>query len=108
MAIVLVQHLDPSHPSALVGLLSRVAQMQVVAAADRMRVERGHVYVIPPNKTLGISDGILRLQPRASAAEPHAPVNFFFRALAEDQGHRAIGIVLSGTGHDGSDGLEAI
>jgi two-component system CheB/CheR fusion protein len=108
MAIVLVQHLDPSQPSALVGLLSRVAKLQVVAAADRMRVERGHVYVIPPNKMLGISDGILRLQPRESAAEPHAPVNFFFRALAEDQGHRAIGIILSGTGHDGSDGLEAI
>jgi len=108
LALVLVQHLDPAQPSALVSLLSRATGMSVVEARDRLRVERGHVYVIPPNKTLGISRGVLRLQPRGLAKEPHAPINYFFRALAEDQAERAIGIVLSGTGDDGTQGLEAI
>ena len=108
MAIVLVQHLAPGQPSALVSLLSRITKMSIAEAKNGMRVERGHVYVIPPNKVMGIANGILKLLPRATAAEPHAPVNFFFRALAEDQKERAVGIILSGTGDDGSLGLEAI
>jgi two-component system CheB/CheR fusion protein len=108
IALVLVQHLSPGQPSALTSLLGRVTQMAVIEAENGMRVECGHVYVIPPNKTLGISKGVLKLQPRSRAAEPHLPVNFFFRALAEDQGNRAIGVILSGTGHDGTEGLEAI
>ena len=108
MAFVLVHHLDPEQPSGLASILSRATRMKVVEAKHGVRVERDHVYVIPPNKTLGISKGTLRLSPRRTAAEPHAPVNYFFRALAEDQGGRAIGIVLSGTGDDGAQGLEAI
>ena len=108
LAIVLVQHLAPGQPSALVSLLSRITKMSIAEAKNGMRVERGHVYVIPPNKVMGIANGILKLLPRATAAEPHAPVNFFFRALAEDQKERAVGIILSGTGDDGSLGLEAI
>ena len=108
MAIVLVQHLAPGQPSALVSLLSRITKMSIAEAKNGMRVERGHVYVIPPNKVMRIANGILKLLPRATAAEPHAPVNFFFRALAEDQKERAVGIILSGTGDDGSLGLEAI
>jgi len=97
VALVVVQHLDPGQPSALTSLLSRITKLTVVETKNGIRVERGHVYVIPPNKVMGIARGILKLQPRATAAEPHAPVNFFFRALAEDQGARAIGIILSGT-----------
>ena len=108
MALVLVQHLDPAQPSALVSLLSRITKLSVTEAGNGMRVQRGHVYVIPPNKVLGISKGTLRLLSRETAKEPHAPVNFFFRALAEDQQDRAVGVILSGTGDDGSLGLEAI
>ena len=74
MAFVLVHHLDPGQPSALVSILSRTTRMNVVEAKNGMRVERDYVYVIPPNKSLGISKGILRLSPRRLAAEPHAPV----------------------------------
>ena len=84
MAFVLVHHLDPEQPSGLASILSRATRMKVVEAKHGVRVERDHVYVIPPNKTLGISKGTLRLSPRRTAAEPHAPVNYFFRALAED------------------------
>ncbi len=108
LALVLVQHLDPGQPSALASLLARVTELTVVEAKNGMPVERGHVYVIPPNKTLGISKGVLKLSPRGHSTEPHLPVNYFFKALAEDQGHRAVGVILSGTGQDGADGLEAI
>ena len=71
LAIVLVQHLAPGQPSALVSLLSRITKMSIAEAKNGMRVERGHVYVIPPNKVMGIANGILKLLPRATAAEPH-------------------------------------
>src|SRR5690606_39219788 len=76
---------------------------------DGMAVEPDHVYVLPPNADLGILAGALTLLPRApDAHRPYLPIDFFFRALAQDRGDRAIGIVLSGTGADGAEGLRAI
>ncbi len=108
MAFVLVQHLDPLHESALTTLLSRATPMMVSETRDGMIVEPGHVYVIPPNKTMSIEKRVLHLLPRSKGGEIHAPVDYFFRSLAADRGVQAIGIVLSGTGTDGTLGLEEI
>jgi two-component system CheB/CheR fusion protein len=108
MAFVVVQHLDPAHESALSSLLSRATEMTVSEARDGVVVAPGHVYIIPPNKKMGIDQGTLRLLPREAGADLHAPVDYFFRALASDQGAEAVGIVLSGTGTDGTQGMEEI
>lgn len=108
MGFVLVQHLDPTHESALTALLARTTPMTVSEARDGSVVKPDQVYVIPPNKKMGIEQGTLRLLPRGNGGEMHAPVDYFFRTLAADQGGRAIGIVLSGTGTDGTQGLEEI
>jgi two-component system CheB/CheR fusion protein len=108
MGFVLVQHLDPAHESALTTLLSRTTRMTVLEAQDGLLVQPDHVYVIPPNKKMGIEQRTLRLLPRGNGGALHTPVDYFFRALAADQGGQSIGIVLSGTGSDGTLGLEEI
>ncbi|HEX2689969.1 MAG TPA: chemotaxis protein CheB [Kofleriaceae bacterium] len=109
MAFVLIQHLDPTHPSYLCDALARSTGFPVHEIQDGMRVEPDHVYVIPPNADVGILQGALTLVPRPTEARrPHLPVDFFFSALAADREHRAIGVILSGTGSDGTEGLRAI
>jgi two-component system CheB/CheR fusion protein len=108
MAFVLVQHLDPLHESSLTTLLSRATAMLVSEAREGMVVEPDHVYVIPPNKSMFIEQRVLHLLPRSKGGEIHAPVDYFFRSLAADRGGEAIGIVLSGTGKDGTLGMEEI
>ncbi len=105
---VLVQHLDPQHESALTQLLARATAMPVREVTDNLRVEANQVYVIPPNTTLGIADGVLKLQPRAQNRGASRSIDFFFEALAKDQRERAIGVILSGSATDGTLGLEAI
>jgi two-component system CheB/CheR fusion protein len=107
MAFVLVQHLAPTHPSALAEILSRTTTMPVLEVVDEPTVQPNHVYVIPPARNMVISGGRLQLFPRPSAGVHH-PVDEFFRSLAEDRKHGAIGVVLSGTASDGTLGLEAI
>jgi len=106
MAFVLVQHLDPSHESLLPGLLSHATRMPVIVVEDGMRLEPNQVYIIPPNASMVIQDGSLRLLQRLPGL--HLPVDIFFRSLAQVQGGRAIGIVLSGNAADGSAGIRAI
>src|SRR5690606_29264056 len=84
------------------------SRMQVVTAADGMTLEPGHVYVIPPNADLAVMHRVIRVMAPSTERGPHLPVDYLFRSLAEDQGHAAIGIVLSGTGTDGTLGLQAI
>ena len=109
MAIVIVQHLAPMHESLLPTLLSRWSEVKVSAVEDGMPVEPGRIYVIPPNADLAILQGVLHLMtPIGAPHRPHLPIDYFFRSLAEDQGARSIGIVLSGTGSDGTFGLQAI
>jgi two-component system CheB/CheR fusion protein len=108
MAFVLVQHLDPHHKSMLVDLLGRHTAMTVVEAEDRTRVAANRVFVIPPDATLTIRGGALRLTKPAPAREHRRPIDTFFAALAEDQGERAVCVVLSGTGTDGTLGLRAV
>ena len=108
MAFVLVQHLAPTKDSILAELLSKATSMPVREVQDGMTVEPDHVYVIPPNTALAVFHGKLRLLPRAETHTQHMPVDSFFRSLAEDQGQNAVGIILSGTGSDGSLGIRAI
>ncbi len=108
MAFVLVQHLAPAKDSILAELLAKATSMPVREVQDGMTVEPDHVYVIPPNTALAVFHGKLRLLPRAEAHTQHMPVDSFFRSLAEDQGQNAVGIILSGTGSDGSLGIQAI
>ena len=108
MAFVLIQHLEPKHESALTMLLSKATGMNVVEVFDGIAVQPNHVYVIPPNRNMTIRKGMLRLGPRAADSALQRPIDDFCVALAEEQGNRAIGVVLSGTGSDGTFGLKAI
>jgi two-component system CheB/CheR fusion protein len=105
-ALVVVQHLSPHYASALTELLARKSKIPIVTATDRTELEANHIYVIPPNADLSVFHGILYLT--TPAVGPHFPIDHFFRSLADDQGAYAIGIVLSGTGTDGTFGLTAI
>ncbi len=108
LAFVLIQHLDPTHPSMLVDILSRATVMPIDEAGNHMRVEANHVYVIPPGVTMSMAEGMLQLSPRTEPRGHHRPIDDFLRSLAEAQGHRSIGVILSGTATDGTLGLEAI
>lgn len=108
MAFVLVQHLAPDHKSLLVELVRRFTWMPVCEVEDGMRVAPDCVYVIPPGRDLGLRNGRLRLLEQTTPRGHHLPIDFFFRSLAQDQGERAVGIVLAGTGSDGTLGLQAI
>jgi len=108
MAFVIVQHLDPTHKGIMAELLQRGTSMKVFQIKDRMRVEANCVYVIPPNKDLSISKGVLNLFAPLEPRGLRLPIDFFFRALAEDQQEHSIGVILSGMGTDGTLGLRAI
>jgi two-component system CheB/CheR fusion protein len=108
MAFVVVQHLDPDHKSEMASLLGRCTQMEVVEAAERIQVKPNHVYVIPPNRALAIRNGRLRLTEAAQSPGARMSIDFFLRSLALDCEERAIGIIFSGTGSDGTLGLRAI
>ncbi|MCW5802862.1 MAG: PAS domain-containing protein [Deltaproteobacteria bacterium] len=110
MAFVLIQHLDPTHPSYLREALARTTGFAISEVEDGMRIEPDHVYVIPSHADVGITDGMLSLVPRhpAEARQPHLPIDFFFQHLAAAREYQAIGVVLSGTGSDGTEGLRAI
>ena len=106
LALIVVQHLSPEHKSQLAEILARATKLEVVTATEGLLVEANHVYVIPPNAELFLRDCRLHLRPPSSGVR--LPVDAFFRSLAEDQGPTAIGVVLSGTGGDGTFGLKAI
>jgi PAS domain S-box-containing protein len=108
MAFVLIQHLDPTRDSLTADLVGTYTGMRVVQAEDGMRVAAGRVYVIPPNKYLSIRERTLRLSAPTEARSLRMAIDVFLRSLAEDQHERAIGIILSGTGTDGTLGLKEI
>ena len=108
MAFVVIQHLDPERPSLLSSVLAGDVSMPVVQVTERMRAEPNRVYVIPPSADLDIEHGFLSLVPRPQTGKLHLPIDSFFHALAEDLPGRAIGVVLSGSASDGTEGLRAI
>jgi len=109
MAFVLIQHLDPTHPSLLANALARATKMPVAQAKDGERVVPDRVYVIPPDADVAIRSGVLTLLTRkVEAGKLHLPVDYFLSSLAKELGRHAIGVVLSGTGSDGTEGLRVI
>ncbi len=107
-ALVIVQHLDPTHDSILDSLLDQRTALTVEEARDATVVEPNHVYVIPPNRQLVIEQGTLRLTPHEPAKGNRQAIDRFFQSLAWDRGPHAVGIILSGTGSDGTAGLKKI
>src|SRR5579863_10159123 len=105
---VIIQHLAPDHPTALPQLLGRHTAMPVEEAKNHTQVAPNHVYVIPPNATLTIQDGVLRVAAPAEARGVRTPIDAFFGSLADDRGENAVCIMLSGTGTDGTHGLRAV
>ena len=105
MAFVLVQHLDPKHDSQLAGLLEKATQMPVCEAMDGLILRPNRVHVMPSNVLMTVASGRLVLAPRGNAT---LPIDCFLRSLAADRGELAVGVILSGTGADGTAGVEAV
>jgi len=108
MAYVVIQHLDPTQKGMLPELLQRITKIQVFQVKDRMKVKPDCVYVIPPNTSMSVFNGILHLFDPIEARGMRLPIDYFLRSLADDQKEFAIGIILSGMGSDGSSGIRAI
>lgn len=108
VAFVLVQHLDPTHESLMVELLSKHCPLPVLQVTDGMRVEPDHVYMIPPNKSLTLEGNEFRLEPPITTRGMRLPIDRFLQSLAKNRKERSIAVILSGTGSDGSEGVRAI
>ncbi len=108
MAFVLVQHLAPDHRSILTELIKRCAPIEVFEVADGMKVEANCVYIIPPNRDMVFRDNTLRLFEPEDPRGHRLPIDRFFSSLAEDLRDRAMCIILSGTGSDGTKGMRAV
>jgi len=108
MAFILVQHLAPDHKSILTELIQRYTRMKVFEVEDGMVVRKNCAYIIPPNRDMAFFNGALQLIESSAPRGPRLTIDFFFRSLAQDQHERAICIVLSGTGSDGTQGARAI
>jgi two-component system CheB/CheR fusion protein len=107
-AFVIIQHLSPDHKSILTELVRRYTRMKVFEVEDGMEVMPGCAYIIPPNRDMALLGGKLQLLEATVARGIRHPIDFFFRSLAADQHERAICIILSGTGSDGTLGVRAI
>ena len=107
MAFVLIQHLDPKHESHLTELLSKATKMPVTEVRGDTRIQANCVYVIAPRCNLAISEGVLQTPPRPEIGR-NMPIDGFFSALAAGSRQQAIGVVLSGTATDGTEGIQAI
>ena len=108
MAFVVIQHLDPDHPGIMPELLQRITPMKVFQATDKLMVKPNHVYVIPPNKSMSILRGALFLFEPIETRGLRLPIDYFFESLAIDQKEKSAGIILSGMGSDGSQGIRKI
>jgi two-component system CheB/CheR fusion protein len=108
LALILVQHLDPKHESMMVDLLSKHTEMPVLQAADGMRLQKDHLYIIPPGTYLAVNGGVLRLSAPEARHGARLPVDFLLHSLADCYGTRAICVILSGNGADGCLGLKAV
>ncbi len=108
MAYVLVQHLAPSHESLLPEILSRFTVLPVHEITDDINLAPNHIYIIPENKILTAFDGVLKLNERDANDKKNRPIDVFLRSLAEVHKSFSVGVVLSGNGFDGTDGLKAI
>jgi two-component system, chemotaxis family, CheB/CheR fusion protein len=107
-AFIVVQHLSPDHKSLMPTLITRHTTMKVVDAVENLLILPDHIYFIPNDKLMTIRGGKLRLTQKSYSKEPNRAIDIFFNSLAEDKGENAIGIILSGTGTDGTEGITSI
>ncbi|HEX6625630.1 MAG TPA: PAS domain S-box protein, partial [Pyrinomonadaceae bacterium] len=108
MAYVVILHLSPEHDSKLAEVLQASAAIPVAQVVESIKIEPNHVYVIPPNKSLSMDDGVLTLSEIKGYEERRAPVDIFFRTLATEHTTRAVAVILSGTGANGSMGVKRV
>ncbi|GAB3928537.1 PAS domain S-box protein [Larkinella terrae] len=108
MAYVVILHLSPDYDSRLTQILQGVSQIPARQVLENVQVQPNHIYIVPPNKHLQMQDGQIVVLPTERIEERRAPVDIFFRTLAESHGPRAIAVILSGTGANGSMGLKRI
>jgi two-component system CheB/CheR fusion protein len=108
MAFVVIQHLDPDRKALMPALIQRDTAMKVQEAKDGARVRPNEVYILPPNKEMSVLHGVLHLFEPSAARGMRFPIDTFFHSLAQDRGHAAIGVILSGMGTDGTHGLREI
>ena len=106
-AFIVLQHLSPDFPSLMPELIQRRTSMQVEQIKDGVQLHPNHIYVLPPRHTLTVEKDCLRLEEHTSERVNH-PIDIFFKSLATEWGEKVIGILLSGTGNDGTEGLQAI
>ena len=108
IAYVVILHMSPEHESKLAEVLQTATSLPVTQVRGRIKVEPNHVYVIPPNQNLAMNDGHLALTNVISTEERRSPVDLFFRTLAKAKESRAVSVILSGTGTNGSVGLKTV
>ncbi|MEX5218858.1 MAG: PAS domain-containing protein [Nitrospira sp.] len=108
LAFVLVPHLDPSHKGIMPELIQRSTKMTVHQVEDGMKIRANSIYIIPPNKDMSLLHGVLYLHEPAAARGWRTPIDFFLRHLAEDQGEKAVAVILSGMGTDGTLGVKSV
>lgn len=108
VSYIIIPHLSPDFKSKMVEILSRSSDLEVVEAEQGMEVEINKVYLIPNTKYMGIKEGRLMMFEKEGQTTPHMTIDAFFTSLAEERGDRAIGVILSGVGTDGSRGAVSI
>jgi two-component system, chemotaxis family, CheB/CheR fusion protein len=108
LSFVIVQHLSPDHKSLMGELLAKHTRMKILEAQENLRVQKNCVYLIPSRKIMTLSDGTLKLMDKERFHVPNNAIDTFFESLAKEKGNNAVGIILSGTGTDGTKGIEAI
>ena len=108
MAFVFIPHLDPTHKSLMPELLDRLTEMPVQQIKNSIKAAPNNIYVIPPDKTLTIDRGILKIKPPTQTRGLRLPIDAFLLSLAEDQKENAVGVILSGSGSDGAIGIKAV
>lgn len=108
VSYVVIQHLSPDHKSLLVELVSKHTEMSVIEAGEGMNLKPGHVYIIPNNKLITIHDNRFKLNDKGNLKLPNTAIDTFLFSLAKEKGEKAIAIILSGTGSDGTKGIQAI
>jgi len=108
IAYVVILHMSPDHDSHLAQVLQTTTKMPVTQVNEKVKVEPDNVYVVPPNQHLTMQDGHILVSPNTQVEDRRAPVDIFFRTLAEEHGSKAIAVILSGTGANGSMGLKRV
>lgn len=107
-AYVVILHLSPDHDSKLAEVLQMTTGIPVTQVSEAVRLQADHVYVVPPNRRLEVADGMLNVHEITQLQQRRSPIDLFFRSLADAHGSRAVCVVLSGTGSDGSAGLKRV